>query len=238
MPRYIVTDIEGTTTDIDFVQKILFPYAAQHLPNFIRQNADQPSVRICLDETLNTMLVEKRVRAPHHSVEDTAIAQLLDWIEEDRKHPALKTLQGMIWKKGYEEGAYKAHVYGDVEPALKRWRAEGLNLAVYSSGSVAAQKLLFRYSVAGDLTPYFSDYFDTHIGAKRDADSYAGIAETLDIRPIDALFLSDMPEELEAAAYAGLQVLQLKRDERTSPSRFSAVSSFEAIVFESTNAFC
>jgi len=229
MPKAIITDIEGTTTDIDFVHQVLFPYAAKHLPSFVRQNAREPEVRACLQQTLDTMTSENQSRSSHHSDEDSAIAQLLEWIEEDRKHPALKALQGMIWKKGYEEAAYHPHVYEDVPLALKQWKHEGITLGVYSSGSVEAQHYLFRYSVAGDLTPYFSHYFDTKIGTKREKESYHRIQEALNLPANQILFLSDIPAELEAAHAAGLQVIHVRRDERTPISQFKTVSSFSEI---------
>jgi enolase-phosphatase E1 len=237
MPKAIITDIEGTTTDINFVHNVLFPYAAKHLPNFIRQNVQDAQVRACLTQTLETMAAENQNRSSHHSDEDAAIAQLLEWIEEDRKHPALKSLQGLIWKKGYEEGAFHPHVYDDVLPALKQWYQDGITLGVYSSGSIEAQQYLFRYSIAGDLTAYFSHYFDTNIGAKREQESYHHIQEVLNIPAHQILFLSDIPAELEAASAAGFQTIQLQRDERTISSTFKTVSSFSEIALSCTSSF-
>jgi enolase-phosphatase E1 len=174
--------------------------------------------------------------------DEDAIAALLRWIREDRKHTALKQLQGMLWKSGYETGAYQAHVYPDVPPALALWREQGIELGVYSSGSVQAQKLLFRYSTAGDLTPCFSHYFDTRIGGKRDADSYARIAHTLKIQPLDILFLSDIAEELDAAAQAGFQVIQVVRGSETVASSYVSsypvVPDFSAIRLETAGVIC
>lgn len=143
---------------------------------------------------------------------------LVKWIEEDRKLTPLKALQGMIWRQGYEAGALKGHVYPDTPVFLRRWHADGLRLYVYSSGSEEAQRLIFGYSDAGDLTPLFSGYFDTRIGGKRERASYDAIVEQIGIKADEILFLSDIGEELDAAHAAGLQTFQLLRDAKAKPS--------------------
>jgi enolase-phosphatase E1 len=203
MPLAILTDIEGTTSSISFVHNVLFPYAARELPAFVRAHGNEPEVREWLD---NAALDIGGV------VSDDCIVELLQgWIREDRKHPALKALQGMLWKDGYERGEYRAHVYPDAVEALQRWHAEGIPLYVYSSGSVPAQKLLFGHSDAGDLTSLFSGYFDTAVGGKREAASYRRIAEEIDIPPGEILFLSDVVAELDAAHDAGMFTILLDR---------------------------
>ena len=141
------------------------------------------------------------------------VETLQGWIDEDRKHTALKALQGMLWRQGYERGDYRGHIYADAAKALRNWHAQGHRLAVFSSGSVGAQKLLFGHTEAGDLAPLFTAYFDTEIGHKRDADSYRLIADALDRRPADIVFLSDVVEELNAAREAGMQTVLLDRRE-------------------------
>jgi enolase-phosphatase E1 len=116
-----------------------------------------------------------------------------------------------LWERGYKNGDLKGHVYPDVAPKLEEWKASGLSMGVFSSGSVAAQKLIFGYSVAGDLTPYFSAYFDTRTGGKRETETYRRIAAELQLPAWDILFLSDIKEELEAADAAGCQTVQLLR---------------------------
>ncbi|MES2746388.1 MAG: acireductone synthase, partial [Bdellovibrionota bacterium] len=138
--------------------------------------------------------------------------QLHSWIDKDVKQPILKSLQGKIWKSGYESGSYKGHVYSEVANAFAAWRSEGKNLSIYSSGSVEAQKLLFKYSEAGDLTKMLDRYFDTEVGHKREAKSYATIAERLALAPSEIVFLSDIKEELDAARDAGMKTIQLLRD--------------------------
>jgi enolase-phosphatase E1 len=188
----VVTDIEGTTGSIAFVHKVLFPYARARLPGFIARHGGEVAA------TLDT------VRAAEGDLDDDALVALLRrWIDEDRKAPALKTLQGLIWREGYESGDLVGHVYDDAVRMLRRWREQGLSLYVYSSGSVAAQKLLFGHSAAGDLTPLFGGYFDLAVGPKTSADSYRRIAEALAADAGTILFLSDSAPEISAGDLRG-----------------------------------
>jgi len=209
--RAIVTDIEGTTSSIHFVKDVLFPYARKRLPAFVETHGDRPEVQHWLHEAAKEAGI---IEASRQEV----IEMLLRWIDEDRKSTALKALQGMIWQEGYEAGDYRAHVYPEVPARLRAWRAEGLKLYVYSSGSVPAQKLFFRYSDAGDLTPLFAGYFDTETGPKRETASYTAIAEAIGEQPTHLLFLSDIVQELDAARAAGFQTGWLVRDASTSPT--------------------
>lgn len=225
----ILTDIEGTTSSISFVKNTLFPYAAKTLPAFLVEHASEQPVKEQLDtlwsdypETRNDM--------------EASTQLLLKMISDDIKYTPLKSLQGMIWKKGYESGVYRAHIYEDAATELKRWHEQGLNLFVFSSGSIAAQKLFFRYSKVGDLSTLFSDHFDTTSGAKQDKSAYQNIARQLPGTAQSTLFLSDIREELDAAQEAGMQTCWLIRPEdsntnlseaQTSPHL--AVSSFHTI---------
>jgi len=157
MIRAIVTDIEGTTSSIDFVKDVLFPYAREKLPAFVETHADQPEVQHWLHEAAREAGL---VSASRQEIIDL----LTRWIDEDRKATPLKALQGLIWADGYASGEFKGHVYPEVAENLQKWKKQGIHLYVYSSGSVTAQKLLFGHSEAGDLTPLFSGYFDTEIG--------------------------------------------------------------------------
>ena len=163
MIRAIVTDIEGTTSSLSFVKDVLFPYARQHIEAFVREQAAQPDVR--------AQLAAVSKSAGRALTDDEAVAQLVRWIDEDKKITPLKALQGMIWEAGYRHGDFQGHVYEDAVRYLRAWKDQGLALYVFSSGSVHAQKLLFGYSTFGDLTPLFSGYFDTAIGAKRETDA-------------------------------------------------------------------
>jgi enolase-phosphatase E1 len=149
---------------------------------------------------------------------EAAAAVLEKWIDEDRKATPLKALQGMIWKQGYEAGELQGHVYADSPEYLRRWHDRGLKLYVYSSGSVEAQKLIFAHTAYGDLTPLFSGYFDTRVGAKREAQSYKAILRETGLSGPDLLFLSDVGEELDAARAAGLKTCQLLRDDKARPA--------------------
>jgi enolase-phosphatase E1 len=203
--RAILTDIEGTTSSISFVKDVLFPYARGALPGFVRDHGHEPEVRRWLDA----------VAAENGGLcDDRMIVEVLQgWIDEDRKHTALKALQGMVWQAGYGAGDYRAHFYADAAAQLRAWHAAGHEVDVYSSGSVGAQKLFFGYSEQGDLTPLVSGYFDTEVGGKRDAASYARIAAALGRTPGDIVFLSDVVEELDAARDAGLATVLVDRRE-------------------------
>lgn len=210
MIKAIITDIEGTTSSIDFVHQTLFPYAKQHLRRFLREHAGDDAVQHALDD------VEAIVG--HDLSIDEAADVLEQWIAEDRKATPLKTLQGMIWNVGYRGGELQGHVYADTPDALRRWHAAGHKLYVYSSGSVGAQKLIFGHTAYGDLTPLFSGYFDTRIGAKREAASYRAILREIGLPGDAVLFLSDIGAELDAAHAAGMQTCQLLRDDKAVPS--------------------
>ena len=205
MTRAILTDIEGTTSSISFVKDVLFPYARRALPGFVKAHGDEPAVRKWLDA----------VAAENGGVcRDEMIVEVLQgWIDQDRKHTALKALQGMIWANGYGNADFTAHVYPDAVPALRAWHADGLSLHVYSSGSVPAQRLFFGHSDAGDLTGLFSSWFDTEVGGKREAESYRRIAAAIGHPAGEILFLSDVVEELDAAREAGLDTVLVDRIE-------------------------
>lgn len=222
--RAIVTDIEGTTSSISFVRDVLFPYARKRLPAFVETHGDRPEVLHWLHEAAREAGL---VEASRQEI----IELLLQWIDQDRKSTALKALQGMIWKDGYEAGSYRAHMYPEVAARLRHWRAKGLRLYVYSSGSVPAQQLFFRHSEAGDLTPLFAGYFDTETGPKREAGSYRRIAEAIDEQPRHLLFLSDIVEELDAAQAAGFHTSWLVREPQALPAspRHPVYRDFDAI---------
>lgn len=226
MIRAILTDIEGTTSSISFVKDVLFPYAHEHLPDFIAAHGDEPEVAHWL-----AVAAEGAGLSPKKEFRDHVVDTLLHWIEADRKETSLKALQGLIWAEGYASGAYRAHVYPEVAARLAAWKAQGLELYVYSSGSVPAQRLLFGHSEAGDLTPLFSGYFDTEIGGKREAASYARIATQIGLEPEQILFLSDIIEELDAARASGLRTTWLCRPPLACPADppHACVADFDAI---------
>ena len=222
MTRWLLLDIEGTTTAVDFVHMTLFPYARERLAAFAGANAANPDVREALRLTIETLKAEGNGHTD-------PIGQLIAWIDADRKHTGLKLLQGLIWREGYERGAFVSHVYADVAPALVRWRMSGGRVAIYSSGSEEAQRLLFGHTEAGDLTVHFSAHFDTRIGAKRDASSYAAIAKALAANPADVFFLSDIVAELDAARAAGMHATQVVRPGTTPGNDHPVIADFSTL---------
>ena len=206
-PKFILTDIEGTTTSVSFVYDVLFPYFRENIQK-VRSMIYLPEVQAIFDQTIK---LTKETEGITLSSDEEIIETLIRWSNEDKKITPLKTIQGILWKEAYELGAIKGHVYEDVAPALKVWKEKGITIGVFSSGSIAAQKLIFGYSIFGDLTPYFSNYFDTTTGGKRDMETYSKISKKLNLHPSEVLFLSDIVEELEAAQQAGLQTMQIVR---------------------------
>ncbi|WP_158746958.1 acireductone synthase [Acidisphaera sp. L21] len=214
--RAVVIDIEGTTTPISFVHDVLFPFARTHLPALVRTGAFDPAVA-----------------AELAAIEEAApgsdpVTVLMGWMDTDAKHTPLKTLQGLVWRQGYAEGALKGMLYPDVAPRLRKWHAAGCRLFVYSSGSTEAQRLLFGHSDAGDLTGLFDGFFDTRIGAKRSSGSYQAIGREIGL-PVDTiLFLSDVEEELDAAVEASLVTCQLVRpmDKTAASERHPTADDF------------
>ncbi len=225
MIRAIITDIEGTTSDIRFVHNVLFPYARENLPAFITAFQHREDVAQALTD------LRAELAQPQATV-DELIAALFGFMDEDRKSTALKALQGMVWHDGYVSGSFTGHLYPDVLPDLEKWKQQDVDLYIYSSGSVAAQKLLFGYSDEGDITSLFSGYFDTHVGAKRDAQSYRNIAAEIGLPAHELLFLSDIHQELDAAQDAGWNTVQLLRGEADAESRHRQVNRFDQINLE------
>jgi enolase-phosphatase E1 len=222
MIRAILTDVEGTTTSVSFVLEVLFPYARARLADFVAARGAEPAVRAQL------AAVAQAVGEP---LDDTgAVTTLRRWIDEDRKATPLKALQGMIWEDGYCRGDFAGHVYEDAARNLAAWKAAGLDLYVYSSGSEQAQRLLFGHSDYGDLTPLFTGYFDTRVGGKREADSYRAIAARIGRPPAQFLFLSDIREELDAARAAGMGTAWLVRGATPDPAAaHPQAADFDAI---------
>jgi len=222
MIKAIVTDIEGTTSSILFVKDVLFPYARANLADYVRNHADDPQVKPLLEDVCK--------EAGSELSTEQIITHLIQWLDEDKKVTPLKSLQGLIWEAGYRQGDFKGHLYPDAAANLKAWKTEGLDLYIYSSGSVYAQKLLFAHTEYGDLTPLFSGYFDTHIGGKKEQQSYDNIAGQLAIPANQLLFLSDIKEELDAAKAAGFETIWLTRDSTPDPqAEHRQVNSFDQI---------
>jgi enolase-phosphatase E1 len=223
----LLLDIEGTTTPISFVYEVLFPWARDHLKDFLRQHwnseearADVQRLRQDHAEDVNAGLDPPRLldMSPEARVE--SLASYAEWLmDRDRKSTGLKALQGRIWQEGYGSGALQSQVFADVPPAFARWRRQGRMIAIFSSGSVLAQRLLFAHTTAGGLTPHIHAYFDTTTGNKSDPQSYLKIASALQQSPERVLFISDTPAELEAARAVGMNTLLAVRPGNRPPER-------------------
>ncbi|MFM1812267.1 MAG: Enolase-phosphatase [Cyanobacteriota bacterium] len=229
---HVLLDIEGTTCPVSFVSTVLFPYAASHLEAYLQQHGDAPQLQQLLLAVRQAWADDgDAAKAGLVCTATGSVVPYLQWlISVDRKLTELKDLQGMIWADGYANGALKGPLFADVAPALRRWHRQGLGLSVYSSGSVAAQKLLYGHSNAGDLRPLFSGWFDTRSGPKGDSSSYQAISRQLGCPSERILFISDANAELDAARAAGLQVLF--SDRPGNPQR--AAAGFERITSFST----
>ena len=232
--KAILLDIEGTTTPIDFIHQTLFPFAKDKIGEYVQENLKQIKDEIEQLKTEYKKDFSNQIygrKFDENSAE--SITEYLKFlIEVDRKSTPLKSLQGKVWQAGYESGELKSIMFEDVPRAFEHWYKKGKTIAIYSSGSVLAQKLIFKYSNFGDLTRYISAYFDTHIGHKRKKQSYAKIAEKLQNRKREILFISDILEELNAAHQAGLDAI-LSIREGNSPiaenHSYQVVRNFDAI---------
>jgi enolase-phosphatase E1 len=238
---HLLLDIEGTTCPVDFVAGTLFPYARERLGNFLRSRGEEPAVRALVKEVEAAWRVDPDPKAKALRLDPAAAAMssqpegvlpYLQWlIREDRKLTALKELQGLVWADGYASGELTAPLFSDVPEALRSWYRQGWILAVYSSGSVAAQQLLYGFSNAGDLRTLFDHWFDTRIGGKQSGDSYTTIANSMAVHPASVLFVSDAVAELEAAASAGMQVIFSDREgnPQRDPGPYPWISSFSQL---------
>ncbi|MFO0705968.1 MAG: acireductone synthase [Nitrospira sp.] len=220
--RCVLLDIEGTIIPVTFVRDVLFPYAARQMTSFLRDRRDDPEVQRWTTACQETVAYESRARPSY----DSLAGILLTWIDADRKHPGLKALQGMIWEAGYRNGDFMPALYGDVVPCLRRLRRAGVQPAIYSSGSVQAQKLLLEHTTEGDLTPLFAEFFDTAVGPKTDPASYRRIADRLGVRPDEMLFLSDAESELDSAKTAGMQSVHVVRPGTSPGPRHRTCATF------------
>jgi len=204
MIKAIITDIEGTTTDINFVHKVLFPYSRERIAEYVRTHEQDPKLVPVLSEIRQQLIPSADLTL--------IVRQLIDWIDQDVKNGSLKTIQGLIWQEGFEKGAFTGHVYPDAYENLIKWHKQGIALYIYSSGSVQAQQLLFQYSDFGDLRYLFKDYFDTAVGGKKEPASYANILKQIGFAPDEILFLSDVKAELDAAKANNLKTYLLDRE--------------------------
>jgi enolase-phosphatase E1 len=225
--RAVVVDVEGTTSSIAFVKEQLYPYARSHIPDYVREHAG--AIQDIIDEV-------RRIEGSASLTTPQLIDVLLRWMEDDRKLTPLKALQGLVWREGFESGGLCAPVYEDALRALSGWHEQGLKLYVYSSGSVAAQRLLFSHTEHGDLSALFSGYFDTTTGPKLEAESFRTIARSIGLPAKTILFLSDHSGEIEAARGAGMQAVWVARDPHpVTGAPTDWIRSFDEIVLLAQN---
>jgi enolase-phosphatase E1 len=232
--RGILLDIEGTTTPIAFVHDVLFSYARAHAKNFLTNNITSNEVRadVALLYEEHALDVVNDQHPPEITSDIESLAAYIDWlIDQDRKSTGLKSLQGKIWRQGYLDGSLKSQVFADVAPAMERWRAAGLKISIFSSGSVLAQRLLFAHTDAGDLTRFIDKYFDTTTGKKGEADSYRRIAAEMGFDVNEIVFISDVVSELDAAEEAGMKtLLSIRLGNGTQESReHQKIESFDQV---------
>jgi len=234
--RGILLDIEGTTSSISFVYDVMFPYVRENVASFLESDWDDPSVQECLrllavdleKESLESWLGGLSV--DQRKVE--TVQAVIGLMDDDVKATGLKQLQGLIWKNGFHRGQLVAHLFDDVANAIRKWKNSGVDVRIYSSGSIQAQKLFFGHTVAGNLLDLLSGNYDTTTGPKQDADSYRKIASEFLCEPGEILFISDVVDELEAAKTAGLQTILSVRPGNKPVEKdhgFAAIESFNEI---------
>jgi enolase-phosphatase E1 len=234
--RAILLDIEGVTTPVDFVYQTLFPFARRHVKEFLDAHSTDEAVNADIARLREEHAAEAGDQPPAWR-DDSLEAQLasavayVHWLmDRDRKSTGLKSLQGKIWEAGYRSGELRGEVYEDVSRAFARWKEQRRIIAIFSSGSVLAQQLLFAHSTAGDLTGFIQAYFDTTTGAKREAESYRRIAASLQSQPSEVLFLSDVVAELDAARLAGMQTaLCVRAEPSPAPGAHPVIRTFDEV---------
>lgn len=220
--KVILTDIEGTTSSISFVHDILFPYAKKNLASYLNEHAKEQHVQQIVAQ------IKKDANAPHADL--SQIIQILEnWMETDKKITSLKELQGYIWEDGFHKQDFKGHLYPDAYQYLQQWKKQGYKIYIYSSGSEKAQRLLFQFSEYGNLLHIFDGYFDTRIGGKKEITSYQKISEAIHCKPAEILFLSDVIDELNAAAQAGMKTMHLVRYQQSTVNQHSIARDFSDI---------
>lgn len=234
----ILLDIEGTTSSISFVYDVMFPFIRENLSSYLADNWDTPELKECLPALANDAgqpSVDAWFDASSATPQETIAQFVIQLMDDDVKATGLKQLQGVIWKSGFEQGELVAHLYEEVAPAIQRWNQSGIDVKIYSSGSVQAQKLFFGHTVAGNLLESFSGHYDTKIGSKKEMASYQTIANDFNCEAGEILFVSDVTEELDAAKSAGLQtVLSLRPGNKPQPHDhgFPTIENFDSITVQ------
>lgn len=204
--KCILLDIEGTTSSVAYVFEVLFPFAKKNLHEYLERNWNDPSLQAALQQLVRDVGLPVSTDGDKVSIEHLPLfeATAIDLMERDVKATGVKEMQGLIWTEGYESGELKSHVYPDVVKALEQWKCQGINIRIFSSGSIHAQKVFFKNTEYGDLLSYFTDHYDTTYGQKREVESYHNICKACGYKPEEIAFLSDVGQELDAAKAAGI----------------------------------
>ncbi len=224
MVKAILLDIEGTVAPISFVKDVLFPFSKERMEGFVREHIEKPEIKQTIEEV-------KKIEGKELSLEEV-IETLKRWIDEDKKITPLKDIQGFIWEEGFKSGKIKALLYEDAYKKLLQWKEKGIPMYIYSSGSVKAQKLFFSHTQHGNILDFFSGHFDTKIGNKKEKQSYERISKEIGLKPEEILFLSDNPEEIKAAAQAGMKAVRVVRKndaEYIQGFPYPQISSFDEL---------
>lgn len=225
MIKAILTDIEGTISSLEYVRKVMFPYSKKNLRSFMTEHKEEDIVKKTIRELSDKLGKSVDI--------EESIKILESWIDADLKEPILKEIQGYIWEEGFKDGKLKGHIYQDAYIKLMEWKEIGIKIYVFSSGSVKAQKLFFKYTDYGDITNIFSGFFDTKMGSKKDKDSYLKISDEIKLKPREILFLSDIEEELDASREAGMKTIRVLRDGIEISSKHKVVRDFSSISLNS-----
>jgi enolase-phosphatase E1 len=234
----VLLDIEGTTSSIDFVYDVMFPYARKNFAAYLNNHFQDEAVQAALPtlakdlgfDSAKAMLSQSN-GGQQDCPQDIVHRALIGLMDDDVKSTGLKKLQGLVWESGFCSGEMVAHLYDDVALEIQKWKSAGIDVRIYSSGSVHAQKLFFGHSVAGNLLPHFSGHYDTTIGHKREPASYQSIAADW-MEASKILFISDVAEELDAAQVAGMRtVLSIRPGNKpvANQDRFTTVTSFAEV---------
>ena len=218
--RGILLDVEGTTSAVAYVYDVMFPYARRGLDAYLERRTEDIALKLVKDQIARDAGAENYAQWTRDADDPLRVLreEVHRLMDDDIKATGLKQLQGLVWQDGFESGDLRSHVYDEVPSALRRWREAGVDLRIYSSGSVHAQRLFFAHTEAGNLSPLLSGHYDTTTGAKRESQSYAKIAEDWGLLPGEVLFLSDISEELDAAREAGMATALVSRPGNAEPS--------------------
>ncbi|MCH2180598.1 MAG: acireductone synthase [Mariniblastus sp.] len=231
----VLLDIEGTTSSISFVYDVMFPYVREHVDSFLAKNWSEPAFQECLpllSSDLGQPSVERWLVGEPAQQQEAVHRAVIDLMDADVKATGLKKIQGLVWKDGFESGEIVSHLFDDVAPAMRQWHENGIEIRIYSSGSVGAQLLFFGNTREGDLLPLICGHYDTQVGGKREASSYQEIASDAHVSPGSVLFVSDVTAELEAAKAAGMQTCLSLRpgNEPVHTDVFESIRSFSELV--------